>query len=135
MSKYQEPVGRFTEISVGFVASFISLVFAFLIALIVREASLSFESVLGSFLLGLLAYWFGQLSFRLIFKKPNPHGSLLSPVAIKVGCVVIGICSVIFLIFGVVVGEFSAVLSAALALPACWYGWPLEDKREKRNGA
>jgi amino acid permease len=134
MKEYQESAGRFTEVLVGFVTSFISLIFMLLIALIVKEASLSIASVLGSFFLALLAYWFGQLSFRLIFNKPKPHGGLLSPIAIKVGCVVFGICSVLFLIFGIIEGELNAVLSAAVMLPACWYGWQLACKRQKRNG-
>lgn len=134
MNEYQESAGRFTEILVGFVTSSISLIFVLLIALIVREASLSLASVLGSFFLALLAYWFGQLSLRLIFNKPKRHGGLLSPIAIKVSCVVFGICSVLFLMFGITEGEFNAVVSAAVMLPACWYGWQLANKRQKRNG-
>jgi hypothetical protein len=101
MSEYQESAGRFTEVLVGFITGFISLIFLLLIGLIVKEASFSLASVLGSFFLALCAYWFGQLSFRLILNKPKPHGGLLSPIAIKVGCVVLGICSILFLFFGI----------------------------------
>lgn len=131
---YEESAGRITEVLVGLVTGFVSLAFILLIVIIFKEASLSIASVLGSLFLLSLAYWFGQLSYRLIFNKPKRHGGLLSPIALKVGCFVFGVCSILFLIFGVVEREFNAVLNSVIMFSACWYGWQIATKRQRRNG-
>ncbi|WP_100658831.1 hypothetical protein [Alteromonas flava] len=131
---YQESTGRFSEVLLGIVTFLISLVFFGLIFLVASNASLSFASIGGSIVLALTGFWFAQLAYRLIFRKHRKTGGLISPFAIKFWCAIFGIFSIFFLIFAVFETDINAMVSAAVMLPACWYGWKLADKRQQRNG-
>ncbi|MBO1254822.1 hypothetical protein J3L16_03855 [Alteromonas sp. 5E99-2] len=131
---YQESTGRFSEVLIGIVTALISLVFFGLIYLIVINATLSVVSVVGFFVLALIGYWFAQISYRLLLQKQRNNGGLISPIALKFWCVVFAISSVGFLIFAAFEKDINAMFSAAVILPACWFGWKLANKRKQRNG-
>lgn len=132
---YQGSTGRFSEVIFGIITFLISLIFFGIIFLVATNASLSLGSIGGSIALGLTGFWFAQIAYRLTFRKHRKTGGLISPLAIKFWCVVFGIFSLVFMIFGFFEADINAVFSAAVMLPACWYGWKLAEKRQRRNDA
>ena len=134
MNQYQDSAGRITEILVGIITTFICVVFVLLVIFILKEAPLSFPSVFGTLLLSVMVYWFGMLSYRLLLNKTRKKGGLLSPLALKVFCLIFGICSIAATIFALISGEFNAAISSAIMVPACFVGWKLAKKRQKGSG-
>ncbi len=129
MSSYEEPAGRWLEVLIGLLVAFISLVFLGLVFLVISEASLSIASVIGSFILALCSYWFGQLSYRLVLNKKNKNGGLFSNWGLKFWCVFFGVGSVIVIIFCLISNSISMALGSLGMLIACTYGWKVANKR------
>jgi len=130
MSLYEESAGRLMEVLVGLVVAFISLVFLGLVFLVISKASLSMEAAIGSFILALCSFWFGQLSYRLVLNKKNKNGGLFSSWSLKFWCVLFSISSTVLIIFGFTSGSFSTALGGLGMIIACTYGWKVSNRRK-----
>ena len=131
---YQANTGRLSEVLIGIVTTFISLIFFGLVFILFDNGKTSFAAAVGVLALSFLGLWFALLSYRLLFHKPKKYGGLISPLALKFWCVVFGLSSTVFLLFGILELNIKAVFSSIIMLPACWYGWQLANKRQRRNG-
>lgn len=131
---YQANTGRFSEIIVGIVTTSISLIFFGLVLIIFVKGEASFAAAIGILASSSLGIWFALLSYRLLFHKPKKYGGLISPLALKFWCVVFGLFSSVFLLFGILELNTKAVFSSIIMLPACFYGWQLANKRQRRSG-
>lgn len=127
--QFEQSAGRTTEIVVGLITTLITLGFIVLLGLFflnVREVK---PFLIASLLLGLPAYWFGRLSFRLLCNKINAQGGLLSATSLQIFSIILGIASAILLIASIYSGELrTAVGSIGLGI-GCYYGWFIGKKR------
>lgn len=124
--------GRALEITVGLITAFISIVIVALLTMLVAKATQSLAAVVGCAILGVLLYWFGQLSYRLLFNKAKPGGGLLSPATIKCWCGLLGIGALCGCVFAIISGEFNVLLICVLNLGSCIVGWQVASKRQRR---
>lgn len=124
--------GRALEIIVGLLTALISLVLVALLAIWFTKAQLSGVAVVGCAILGVLLYWFGQLSYRLLFNKAKSSGGLLSPATIKFWCGLLGIGALCGCVFAIISGEFNVLLICVLNLGSCIVGWQVASKRQRR---
>lgn len=124
--------GRALEIIVGLITALISLVLVALLAIWFTKAQLSGAAVVGCAILGVLLYWFGQLSYRLLFNKAKSSGGLLSPATIKFWCGLLGIGALCGCVFAIISGEFNVLLICVLNLGSCIVGWQVASKRQRR---
>lgn len=131
---YQANTGRLSEVLVGIVTTFISLIFFGLVFFLFDNGEASFAAAVGVLALSFLGLWFALLSYRLLFHKPKKHGGLISPLALKFWCVVFGLFSLAFLLLGILELNTKVVFSSIIMIPACWYGWQLANKRERHSG-
>jgi len=124
--------GRALEIIVGLLTALISLVLVALLAIWFTKAQLSAAAVVGCAILGVLLYWFGQLSYRLLFNKAKSSGGLLSPATIKFWCGLLGIGALCGCVVAIISGEFNVLIICLLNLGSCIVGWQVASKRQRR---
>jgi len=127
--QFEQSAGRTTEIVVGLVTMLITLGFIALLCLLflnIREVQ---PLLLGIALLGLPAFWFGRLSFRLLLNKANSQGGLLSATSLQFFSVLLGIASVVFIAVSIYTGEARAVIGSIGLGIGCYYGWFIGQKR------
>lgn len=133
MNFYEQSSGRGMEIFIGLIVLFIALIFLGLIGLVISNASFSYASVLGSLALALCSYWFTKLSYRLVFNKPRRGGGLFSPNILKIGCVLLGVSSILLGVFSISQDDIGSLLGALGMLIACLYGWKIANKRKSNE--
>lgn len=129
MSQYEQPSGRFLELVVGLTTSFVALIFIVLFVMLVRGAGLQYISVFGGCLLLLAAYWFGLISFRLLFNVPNKQGGLLSVGGLKFLCLFLGVSSIAVVPLSMYMGHWLAALGSVGLVVGCYKGWQMAGNR------
>jgi hypothetical protein len=130
MNQYQEPPGRFLEVIVGVVTTFIALVFGGLFLMLVLNAGLKYVTFIGGALLLLLTYWFGLISFRLILSRPNKHGGLFSIGGLRFLSAFIGLSALAVSPLALYMGHWGAVVGCICLSIGCYQGWHMAGRRE-----
>ena len=130
MNQYQESAGRGLEVIVGMVVMVIAIIFVILLFILATNASISLASLIGGLVLALIAYWFGQISVRLLFNLPRKNGGLFSIGGLKFWCVFLGLSSILTTILGVYIGQYFLSLASIVFVIACFSGWQLASKRK-----
>ena len=133
MSRYEESAGRGMEIIIGLLVSFVALIFCLLLTMLVTNASFNSSSLVGAIVLVFFIYWFGQITYRLLFNKPRQNGGLFGVGGLKFWCVFMSLSCVCTAIFAAQLELWGLLFSCITMLVACAYGWQVAKKREQKN--
>ncbi|WP_188151468.1 hypothetical protein [Teredinibacter waterburyi] len=129
MNQYQEPSGRFFEVLVGLVTTFIALVFGGLFFMLALNAGLKYITFIGGSLLLLATYWFGLISFRLVLNKPNKHGGLFSVGGLKFLSAFVGLSAFVVSPLALYMGHWGALMGCIFLSLGCYQGWQMAGRR------
>lgn len=129
MNQYQEPAGRFFEVVVGLVTTFIALVFGGLFLMLVLNAGIKYVTFIGGAFLLLATYWFGLISVRLVLNKPNKHGGLFSIGGLKFLSAFIGLSALVVSPLALYMGHWGALVGCICLSVGCYQGWQMAGRR------
>ena len=129
MNQYQEPPGRFLEIIVGGVTTFIALIFGGLFLMLVLNAGLKYVTFIGGAILLLATYWFGLISFRLILNRPNKYGGLFSIGGLRFLSAFIGLSSLVVSPLALHMAHWAAAIGCICLAIGCYQGWQMAGRR------
>lgn len=131
MNQYEQPPGRFLEVIVGLITSFISLVFCGLFLMLAFNAGLKYITFIGGSVLLLTIYWFGLISVRLISNIPNKNGGLFSIGGLKFLCIFLGVSMAAVSPLALYMGHWSALIGCTCMSFGCFKGWQMAVVRGK----
>ena len=129
MNQYQNPPGRFFEVLVGLVTTFIALVFGGLFLMLALNAGLKYVTLIGGAFLLLATYWFGLISFRLVLNKPNKKGGLFSVGGLRFLSAFIGLSALAVSPLALYMGHWGAVIGGICLSIGCYQGWQMAGRR------
>ncbi|WP_370977848.1 hypothetical protein [Agaribacterium sp. ZY112] len=129
MNQYQEPPGRFLEVIVGLVTTFIALIFGGLFLLLVLNGGLKYVTFIGGAFLLLATYWFLVVSVRLVLNKPNKHGGLFSIGGLRFLSAFVGISALIVAPLALYMGHWGALIGTICLSVGCYQGWQMAGRR------
>ena len=130
MNQYHEPAGRGLEIIIGMVMMAVTLLFLALLFALIINASIHLSSMLGGLALALAAYWFGQISVRLLFNLPRKNGGLFSCWGLKLLCVFLGLISITSTIISFYTDQLALSFVSLALVAMCFLGWKLAHRRQ-----
>ncbi|MET0123090.1 MAG: hypothetical protein ABW124_18780 [Candidatus Thiodiazotropha sp. 6PLUC9] len=123
--------GRGFEITIGILVAFAAVIFWWLIWVIGSSVPIALDSIIGIFVMALIAIWISQLSYRLLFNKRRKDGGLFAAWSLKVWLVFLGISSVAMVALGLTTSEYRMALGATGMFVACVAGWQVAKRRSQ----
>lgn len=129
MNQYQQPVGRGLELVVATICLGIGILFWWLAALVIINVSFGIAAVVGTAVLVIIGFWFSGIAYRLLLRRRNSGGGLLSTISLQVWCIVLGMSSIGLCGFAIYMGEPKLFIGGSVMAVACWSGLKLSMQR------
>jgi len=117
------------EIIVGVVTLFITFIFIALFLMLTMNAGLKYVTFIVGAILLLFIYWFGLVSYRLLFNAPNRSGGLFSVGGFKFWCVFLGLSSLAVVPLSLYMGHWGAAAGSVCLSYGCYKGWYIAGSR------
>ena len=121
--EFSQPVGRKTQIFFGVVFAGVAFLFWWLLILLVDAASGFFQFLLLVVPVGVVAWWFSLMSYRLCSGAAPGQRYLYGPRVVKVICLLLGGFSLWFTAFLLWEHEQMAAIVSFSMVTFCWRGW------------